>query len=278
MNPRYKAIVSQLNRRRKIGRLKGRAVRPSQALIVEYTRDLKRLVDFVYNQWIGDLENSIPSYWRFMDSDETEAVKIVEKNLATYLKAVAAMQVEIVTKYVKDGNAFNRRHFIKSIKKAIGIDITKILTEKGVATELNQAIIWNTRLIKAIGNDLNHDLQTAVQTAVRKGLKNKDDFYSLQKELLRIKGMGYNRSLLIATDQLGKLNGALNKIRQTNIGIRSYIWVDADDSRVRPLHRKYDGNQYYWDDPPSDGHPGEAVRCRCEAIPNVEEFLKDVAV
>lgn len=79
-----------------------------------------------------------------------------------------------------------------------------------------------------------------------------------------------NRAVLIASDQVGKLNGRLIRYEQQRAGITHYRWETMQDSRVRPSHRERQGEIFSWDEPPSDGHPGEAVRCRCVADPVFE--------
>ena len=76
-----------------------------------------------------------------------------------------------------------------------------------------------------------------------------------------------NRAVLIASDQVGKLNGRLMQYEQTRAGITHYKWQTMEDNRVRPAHRERQGEIFSWNEPPSDGHPGEAVRCRCVADP-----------
>ncbi|MEH6721116.1 MAG: phage minor head protein [Aurantimonas endophytica] len=61
--------------------------------------------------------------------------------------------------------------------------------------------------------------------------------------------------------------GRINAERQQALGIGQYIWRSRDDRRVRPLHAAYDDQVFDWDEPPEDGHPGEAINCRCIAEP-----------
>jgi len=50
-----------------------------------------------------------------------------------------------------------------------------------------------------------------------------------------------------------------------DLGNKYYKWVTMHDNRVRPAHQEREGRIFAWDDPPSDGHPGWAIRCRCSA-------------
>ena len=76
-----------------------------------------------------------------------------------------------------------------------------------------------------------------------------------------------NRAVFIASDQVGKLNGRLMRYEQQRAGITHYRWETMQDSRVRPSHRERQGKIFSWDEPPEDGHAGEAIRCRCVADP-----------
>jgi SPP1 gp7 family putative phage head morphogenesis protein len=76
-----------------------------------------------------------------------------------------------------------------------------------------------------------------------------------------------SRARLIATDQTLTLNSSMTRHRQMSSGIERYRWVTMRDDRVRESHQELDGTIQRWDDPPSEGHPGEPVNCRCRASP-----------
>ena len=80
-------------------------------------------------------------------------------------------------------------------------------------------------------------------------------------------GVEENRAVLIGSDQVGKLNGRLMQYYQQSAGITEYRWQTMMDDRVRPAHRERQGKIFKWDEPPEDGHPGEAIRCRCVSDP-----------
>jgi SPP1 gp7 family putative phage head morphogenesis protein len=76
--------------------------------------------------------------------------------------------------------------------------------------------------------------------------------------------MTANRAKLIARDQVGKLNGQLNKTRQKAAGFDKYEWQTMQDKRVRPKHQALNGTIRTW----GEGiEPGFEVACRCSAIP-----------
>ena len=87
-------------------------------------------------------------------------------------------------------------------------------------------------------------------------------------------GVAETRARLIARDQVGSLNARITESRQRQAGILAYEWSSSGDERVRPLHRQLDGTVRRWDDPhPTEGHPGDAIQCRCVAIAVLDEAL-----
>lgn len=88
------------------------------------------------------------------------------------------------------------------------------------------------------------------------------------------------RTAVIARDQIGKLNGRLTELRHRAMGVTSYRWRHSADSRVRPSHRRREGRLFSWNRPPSGGHPGEPVQCRCsaEAVVDIETAIRSPEV
>lgn len=60
--------------------------------------------------------------------------------------------------------------------------------------------------------------------------------------------------------------GAVNRIRQQELGIESYVWTTVGDGKVRPGHAVLHGRRFRWDDADAV-HPGQEPGCRCIAVP-----------
>jgi len=71
----------------------------------------------------------------------------------------------------------------------------------------------------------------------------------------------------LARNQTLTLNGQINARRQQAAGIEEFIWSSSGDERVRDEHQDLDGKRFRYDDPPSEGVPGEPPNCRCVATP-----------
>jgi SPP1 gp7 family putative phage head morphogenesis protein len=121
----------------------------------------------------------------------------------------------------------------------------------------------NLRLIRSIPERYVDDLRGTITRAINQGQSATD----LTATIKSTYDQPVKRAQLIANDQVGKLHSQLAQARQQAIGVKEYVWRGILDSRERPEHRRREGNTYKWSNPPSDGHPGSAIRCRCYGQP-----------
>lgn len=122
-----------------------------------------------------------------------------------------------------------------------------------------------TSLVRDLGDQAATRLQRLILDGHKQGQSSAILAASIRREL----GIRQGRAQLIAVDQIGKLNGHLTQLNQTQNGITGYFWSGVMDHRERELHVSREGKHFHWDTPPSDGHPGIPVRCRCTAIPDL---------
>ena len=127
----------------------------------------------------------------------------------------------------------------------------------------------NTQLIRNMNLEQLGKLETLFLRALRDGSRASQ----VQADVTSILGGSERRARLIARDQIGKLNGQLDRQKQTESGLDSYVWRGVGDARERPSHVAREGQVFRWDQPPPDGHPGQPVQCRCSPEPNLESLL-----
>lgn len=154
---------------------------------------------------------------------------------------------------------FNRQQFHAVFRSVFGVDI--FTTEPFLADLLAAWEAENIKLIKSIPSQYLDQLHGKIVAAVRAG-KPSNELAEFIRETF---DLPRSRAKLIARDQIGKLNGQLTMARQRNIGVESYVWRTSLDERVREEHRHREGEQFSWDNPPDDGHPGNPINCRCSA-------------
>lgn len=169
------------------------------------------------------------------------------------------------------------RRFNEAARAAIGIDLGKVIVGEGIGNTIEAAVQRNVALIRGLTGDVAKRIETALLDALTKGLNNAE----IAKILTREFGIGRRRAALIARDQAASFNGDLNRIRQTALGVTEYVWSTSLDERVRgnpegrypnarPSHWDREGKTFKWSSPPSDGHPGQPINCRCTARAVIE--------
>jgi len=176
----------------------------------------------------------------------------------------------VVERFAHRTSEFQKQQFTRQVTAALSVPLSAI--ETPVVEKLGAFTKENVALIKSVHERYFDRIQADVLEAFSKGTHPSD----LAEMFEERDGMAERDARRIARDQIGKLNGQLNEERQQAIGITSYIWRTANDSRVRDEHAEREGKEYAWSDPPEDGNPGEPVCCRCFAEPNFEPILDEL--
>jgi len=246
----------------------GTGVDVSRQIELSYYRALvKHFVDPV----IKDIEKELlPLLQReekfYIANYDPSSIRIAIRALRSQWTQVEKVAEEIAAEMAKQNSEFNRKKFVKQINKAVGVDITSILADSNVDSALRASVTENVALIKTMPAKQFDRIERVVLQGVTSG----NDFFSIKKDIKAIGGVSKRRAKLIARDQVSKLNGNLNRIRQDDIGITHYFWRTSEDERVRPDHAANNGKRFAWDSPPAiTGHPGEDIQCRCTADPDL---------
>lgn len=130
---------------------------------------------------------------------------------------------------------------------------------------LNHAAARLTRYWGIEQRRMAQEVESILVEALERGQGRQD----IQQQLRQRLEVSKARASLIARNELGNAAGHAMRETQLEAGISEYVWYTAQDDRVRDMHRARHGKKYSWDDPPSDGHPGQPIQCRCVAIPVV---------
>lgn len=225
------------------------------ALEREYCKDLtayaKRVVSRI-NSIIHLRQDSQDEEWR-------AAMLRALMDLPRQIEAEAE-QVGLSARVYADKIArFNDTQYHNVVKSVVGMDFAK--PEPWLQQALDNWTAENARLIKSIPEQQIGKVQQLIAQAAVNGTSQAD----LIAQLKKIEHMPIDRAALIASDQVGKLNSQLTRMRQQAIGIKQYRWRGKLDDRERDHHVKREGKIFDWDNPPSGGHPGSEIRCRCHA-------------
>ena len=165
----------------------------------------------------------------------------------------------------------------RAITARFGLGVDVYRSEPWLAELQKNWVSQNTKLIKTIPTQYLGKVEQAVRAGVLNGTSSRE----IAKQVKDIYGVTDRRAKIISRDQIGKANAELTQYRQEDLGVKKYRWVTAHDERVRgnpsghypnaiPSHYARDGKEFEWDNPPSGGHPGMAILCRCYADPVFE--------
>lgn len=113
-----------------------------------------------------------------------------------------------------------------------------------------------------------------VQSVLLEGLERGQSPRQMAARLRERTKVSRSRALLIVINETSNAMSAGNEAAQREAGVTEYEWLTAGDKRVRDEHRPRNGKRFRWDAPPSDGHPGQAIRCRCTALAVIPEGFR----
>lgn len=204
----------------------------------------------------------------------------------------------VAQSWVDAVNDYNRTQTMETMRKSLGINIAAIVDE-AMKDDLDIMVMEAAHYIKTIPDYLIGRVTDRVVQHF-KGIPMPEG-RTLRQQIKEEFHVSDGRAKVLARDQTAKMNTSLNAIRQTNLGIDTYIWKTANDERVvgRPggkypkiskLHRNHwmmQGLLCKWEDPTvySDDkgktwkkrlqempqvHPGVDIMCRCRAAPYID--------
>jgi SPP1 gp7 family putative phage head morphogenesis protein len=136
---------------------------------------------------------------------------------------------------------------------------------------------WSAENVQLISN-MNQEQFGKLETLFLRALRDGSRSSEIQSEVSGILNSSTNRARLIARDQIGKLNGQLDREKQVAGGVTQYVWRGSLDERERPGHVNREGDVFSWKKPPPNagggaGHPGQPIQCRCSAEPDLTTVL-----
>lgn len=257
-------------------RRKPKGVRPAARVGLEYHMALREMVISVRNdvdkhimpvvrsmapEYVGD---SVPTVDSWVDVLVGTIRSVTARWSSPAFQSVARRIAERFVTEAATVNAARNR-------KDLGIDI--FVDNQELLDYVQASIYDNTRLIESIPVQYLKNVESIIMTNIRAGMRPSAITQLLADQF----GVTERRAKMIARDQTAKLNGDLNRIRQTAAGFPYFEWDDSDDERVRKRHdeiaRKvtaYGPGVYRWDNPPLSDRgtpiiPGSDFSCRCIA-------------
>ncbi len=269
----YNEIQNRQNKRT------GQAVRPSRSVQKKYRNAL-----YDITRLLGQHTQELISLQAQQNQFTQQAFLLrLQELIQSSEQQIAGEAERIAQQFVDDANIQNKNRFENMLKQSLNVStlISGVgATEANLNLALQSTKLTNVGLIKSIGSEHWSKILIAVNQAAAGTLGE-----PLTTRLKKIGGITTRRAKLIARDQTAKATSQMNQARMMDSGIKSYTWRTSEDERVvgnpsglypkgSRAHRNHyarNGKEFYWDQPPSDGHPGEPIQCRCIAIPIIDK-------
>lgn len=166
---------------------------------------------------------------------------------------------------------------MKRMAARLGFNVEPLMHDRDLSPYFRNVVDENVGLIRSIPKQHLEVLKNGLVNAITRDMSH--DF--IRKMIQKNFAVTRSKAKVIARDQVGKLNGAINQYRQQQLGGKRYVWDGAMDERERPDHKRLQGKTFRWDSPPivdrksgRRGHPGEDYCCRCRARMIVEDILE----
>lgn len=240
----------------------------SKKIEIDYTRELLAISQLCQDEAsslvIPEVAKNVGDAWF------GEAVKKLKEKVTGIVNGISE---KLAQKTVNAQRRESDKQLAQQLEKMTGLDLRNLFRDEDLTQVVEEAIAANVALIESIPSQYADKLQAAIL----KGLQEGQRASVIAEEIKRIGDVTDSRAKLIATDQLGKINSRITQVRQEKLGITHYTWSTSRDERVRHEHRLRDGKLFAWDKPPKDGHAGQAVRCRCVALPYLEHLIDEDA-
>jgi len=197
--------------------------------------------------------------------------------------SITEIAARLAAGLVSRANQQNKEQTQRTYFQAFGIDLTGLLGDGAIKSEMDKALRDNVDLITSIHTDFIHDIGEAVFSNVKDGGRHENLI-----NIIRERGnVTRSRAKFIARDQTSKLNADLTEARNVALGLDLYDWGGTGDERERDSHSALNGMLCKYSDPTVysddggktwkkrksigafEGKPGEDYQCRCLAIPHV---------
>ena len=276
-------LLTEGNKRKnRKGEKIGVGIKTPVSPMVEYRRALYRLNRLLKQRTanIGELIRG--------GASAIEVSQRIEQDLKETNEQFDRASLSITDDMIRELSKRNRERIENAIRIGLGVNSAKIIDTPEIKEALELATAQNVNLIKSIPEQHFAKVSQAIFSNYRGETFQEG---SLTKRLTAIGNITDRRAKFIARDQTVKFVSNLNRIRQEDAGIDGYIWRNSMDERVvgnpgglyqkgnktHGDHWNREGKKFSWNEPPHDGHPGQAPGCRCypEPVLNIEKVNRN---
>lgn len=239
---------------------------------IEFYRFLKFMLEQIYKRFENIVIKGIDKKYIKEQVQDENYVNLLENLIKIFNKKIDKQfdlkRIFDIANYIT--NLTYKYNEIKWSEQLIkfGIDLKENISYKFLSKYLKMRIQSNIILIKSLKDDAKLSLEEMIYRNFEQGKTIKE----FSKELENKFGIDKRRATLISRNEIKNTNTQLNKKRMQEYGIEYAIWETSEDERVRAQHKYFQGKKYQIgiglkNEKGENEEPGEAINCRCIAIP-----------
>jgi SPP1 gp7 family putative phage head morphogenesis protein len=157
----------------------------------------------------------------------------------------------------------------EQLAQEMGLSLRQQLLRTETGDYMREALTLQVALI----TDLPLQVASRIHELTMRSLTTAGRGEDVEELIARSMAVSVSKARLIARTETARTASLLTEARATSIGCEQYIWRTAEDSDVRALHKKLNGQVYRYDDPPvamengERANPGQTPNCRCFGEP-----------
>ena len=287
-------VVAEIRLRRALGMAKPRRRVPKQlpprGVEREYAKALREVVARLSDTLVSEVVSQLPA-WSAEASrelDHLDSARLdagIASKIAAFIRTIgdrlrAAIRpdalADLARRFADRTTDWSRVQTNRQVRAAVGVDV--FTAEPALAAMVDVFVVENVALVTRMGADELASIEGTVLRGVTSGALPRDIAAQLAEQVEITK----RRATLIARDQVGKLYGNVNKVRQQKLGVTKFTWTTVQDNRVRTEHEDRAGRVYSWtaedatDEAPwlgAEELPGQPINCRCSGEPVLDDLL-----
>lgn len=216
-----------------------------------------------------------PSFRRDADLDPWVGIMVEIEDAVKQVRAVySGISGSLALQAASQTTEFQRLQMARQLRDAFGVDVGLMANDSPI---IRETIRDFARANAALINDLPDQAVDRIAKLVEEAATQGRTQWEVADAIEEAFDVTERRAAFIARDQIGKLYGQMDRIRQKDIGVDRYIWNTMRDARVRDSHAVLEGKKFAWDDPPTNDRgeeiiPGSDYNCRCWAMPDVSRL------
>lgn len=270
-------------------------------------RKLGELVELRVLPQVSDIVEAAPDALRpVTDSRGSQRHDQFQERLTSVIRGVTVTAGTLIDverlfgEVAGEVNARNLRQTNQTFQSVVGVQ--PLVSDPWLADLVRDFQLRNASLITNVTQDYMRQVGEAISEAVRSGQRAEQIEEELRKRFVKTENAEKDadsaklkrRMRLIARDQIASLNADITKARQTQLGIRRFIWRTAKDERVRgpqvsrggatiggkypkarPAHTVLEGQIFDWSKGADGLFPGRPINCRCVAEPVIDDLVEE---